>query len=429
MFNRMKTQLRRRPDCENLAIGFLTSIEPTDNREFLLRDDEAPEADDYRVQSPQLVSLKAEKLAEILQRSRDYQGVMLAHNHLGDAFASPTDDVGIAKFARNLKDFGSDKVWIQLIQGRDGIYARVGNADGHEPLDRIKVVGDNGIRLITTLNSRDKTRAEVDQARHNRTLNLLGERGPATLELLQTLKFGLIGAGGVMSAFADVFKFLGPQRLVIVDDDCVERSNANRLFGYHRGDDGAAKTDVMRRELLAFDPHDGSIETVSATFPDEAALRALKSCDVWIVGPDNHFCRYWAAHYASRYLKPLLEFGSGIRLDKTRQRPVAVGSHFRLQLPTEAGKCLVCNGLNVEQLISPQQEAFNRAASLATGYIQNSDLPTPASVVTINAIAGTLGCRTLLAYLSGLGEVPSYVEYNELSCELRNLSGLLAVNS
>lgn len=426
-FQRLKAQLCQRQNCENLSVGFLTSIESTENREFLLRDDFLPATDDYRVQSAHLVSLKAESLTGVLQRARDYQGVMLAHNHLGDAFASPTDEIGITKFARNLKDFQSNGVWLQLIQGRDGIYARIGNTDDCEPLDRIKIISDNGIQLIKPLNSRDKETAAVDEARHTRTLNLLGESGPATFELMRTLKFGFIGAGGVMSAFADVFKFFGPNQVVIVDDDCVERSNANRLFGYHQDDDGARKVDVMRRELLAFDP-EMNVETVNATFPDEAALCALKSCDVWIVGPDNHFCRYWSAHYSSRYLKPLLEFGSGIRLDKTQGRPVAVGSHFRLQLPTETGKCLVCNGLNVERLISPQQEAFNRDASLATGYIQNSDLPTPASVVTINAIAATLGCRTLLAYFSGVGEVPSYVEYNELSCEIRNLSGVLAKN-
>lgn len=88
----------------------------------------------------------------------------------------------------------------------------------------------------------------------------------------------------------------------------------------------------------------------------------------------------------------------------------------------------MCNGLNVERLINPTYEAFNRNSGLATGYIQHTDLPTPASVVTINAIAATLGCRTLLSYLSGVGSVPTYVEYDELNCELKNLSGLLPKN-
>jgi hypothetical protein len=353
--------------------------------------------------------------------------VLLTHNHLGQAFFSATDKIGIRKFARNQRDFAPDNFWVQLVRGRDGICAQIGNDTMCEPLDRIKIVGDTDIRLLTPLNSRHQERVQIDEARHNRTLNLLGDRGPATMELLQNLSFGFIGAGGVMSAFGNIFKFLGPRLITVVDTDSVERSNANRLFGYRFGDDGARKTEVMRRELLTFDP-ELQIETVNAAFPDEVALRALKACDVWIVGPDNHFCRYWAAHYASRFMKPLLEFGSGIRLDKKQQFPTAIGSHFRLQLPTSQGKCLVCNGLNVERLIDPSHEAFNRESALTTGYIQNSELPTPASVVTINAVAATLGCRTLLSYLSGLGQVPSYIEYDELSCELKNLSGLLSKN-
>lgn len=330
-FQRLKEGLSRQPHFENLVIGFLTLVESAQKREFLLRDDHVPAEEDYRTQSPSVVSLKAEKLLEILARSRDYWGAFLAHNHLGTAFFSSTDEVGIQKFARNQHDFTPGNFWLQLVWGQDGICARIGNATMCEPLDRIKVIGDNGIRLLTPLNSRYESRVPIDEARHNRTLNLLGERGLATLELLRNLSFGFIGAGGVMSAFGNVFKFLGPRSITIVDSDHVERSNANRLFGYRSGDEGTLKTDVMRRELLAFDP-ELQIQTVEATFPSDEALQTLKACDIWIVGPDNHFCRYWAAHYASRFMKPLLEFGSGIRLDKKRARPTALGSHFRLQL-------------------------------------------------------------------------------------------------
>ena len=178
-YERLQAQLRRRPACEKLGVGFLTLIESANQREFLLRDDYLPEADDYAAQSAGIVSLKAEKLAELLRRARPYRGVMLAHNHLGDAFISPTDEVGIRKFAPRLADFRHDACWVQLVAGRDGIFARLGDAGGmtdrSQPLDRIKIIGTNGIRLLTPLNSRLRDeRVQVDEARHNRTLNLLG---------------------------------------------------------------------------------------------------------------------------------------------------------------------------------------------------------------------------------------------------------------
>jgi molybdopterin/thiamine biosynthesis adenylyltransferase len=258
-------------------------------------------------------------------------------------------------------------------------------------------------------------------ARHNRTLNLLGERGETTLRRIQELKWGFIGAGGVMSAFLNTFKFLGPKQCVIVEGDRIERSNANRLFGYRAGDDGKPKVEVARRELLAFDPT-MEVEGIDTFLPSETAWNALKGCDLLVCGPDNDFCRYLVAEFASRYWKIVLDFGSGVRLNQQTGLPAKIGGQARLQFPTPEGKCLACLGLEAKNLINPKLQETIRQSGLAIGYIQDSDLPTPASVVTINAVVATVGVRMLLSYLSGVGKTPAYLEYDELELQFREFS-------
>lgn len=411
--------------CEHLFAGLLTINETPDRREFFLKEIIKPEQSDYMEQSACIITIEPDFMANLLLKSKHHGGIFLMHNHLGSAVPSNVDDKHIQKALQNAEDFRNGNFIIRSIWGTNGIFAEVMNAqmDDWTPIDFIKIIGDENMRIHYPINSQSEN-DDIDEERHNRTLNLLGEHGHEVLNLIGKLKWGFIGAGGTMSCFIYMMKFLGPKRCVIVDGDRIERSNANRLFGYRDGDDQKYKGDVMRRELLAYDP-DMQIEVVNSFFPSQEALSALKDCDILICGPDNDFCRYHAAVIASRYWKVLLDFGSGIRLDKNTGIPLAIGSQARLQLPTKNGKCLACLGLETDNLINPKIEDEIRQSSLQVGYIQDSDLPTPVSVVTINAVIATIGVRMLLSYFSGIGKTPGYLIYDELGLQLRDVSSVL----
>jgi molybdopterin/thiamine biosynthesis adenylyltransferase len=425
LWKTIQSRLTDHNGCEHLFAGLLTINETPHRREFFLKEIMKPEQSDYMEQSSCIVTIDPEFMANLLLRSKHYSGILLMHNHIGSAMPSYIDNSHIQKALQNAGDFRNGNFIIRSIWGTDGIFAEARNAQMDEwaPIDFIKIIGDEDMSLLYPINTQSIEDNEIDEERHNRTLNLLGEHGHEVLKMVRKLKWGFIGAGGTMSCFIYTMKFLGPKRCVIVDGDRIERSNANRLFGYRYGDDQKYKGDVIQRELLAYDP-DMQVEIVNSFFPSEEAMSALKDCDIIVCGPDNDFCRYHAAAIASRYWKVLLDFGSGIRLDKNTGIPLAIGSQARLQLPTRNGKCLACLGLETDNLINPKIEDEILQSSLQIGYIQDSDLPTPVSVVTINAVIAAIGVRMLLSYFSGIGKTPSYLIYDELGLQLRDVSSV-----
>lgn len=409
-------------EVEHLVLALLGLCDTEERREFLLFQVYLPEPGEYLAQGPGIVTLKAESAAEVLRRSKGCSGVMDIHNHLGDSphvgFSS-IDHQGIEKEARNVFDFKGDNYLVRIVKNSSQIRAEVTNKQlypGWEPIDRIKVIGKKGFTFLYPCNSRvEPPDPPVDYEAHRRTLEFYSKDA---LELISSLHFGVIGAGGTGSAFLNLLKFFA-RKITIVEEDCVERHNSSRLFHYVSGDDGRLKADIHMRELMRFSP-DMEVKVVDSMFPSDEGVEALKSCDFIVVAPDNNLARYKAAEFAGRYMKPLIDFGSGVRMRDGRV--TSIGCHVRLQLPTDEGKCLVCNGLDVENLAPPEFDEYKRAI----GYLEgaNSD-ETPASVVTINSMAATIGMRLLLDYFGDYTgkALPNHILYDELSMKLVDLSG------
>ncbi len=419
LWERIAQSLQPPQTMENMAIGFLGLSKVRNHKEFLLREVDIPVPSDYLVRSPSSVVLESGKVAEVLDKSRYFSGLLFAHNHLFDAFISSTDEAGISDLLRCYRSFRRDGHLIQMVWGTDGILARVADVQmGHWfPLDYIKVIGPEGFRLIPTLNARYSLQS-FDENRHLRTLTFLGERGEDVLRLIANLTIGVIGLGGNGAAVTFLLKFLGFRRWVLVDFDRLESHNANRFFGFRVGDEGRLKVEVVARELRSFDP-DIRCLGLSHPFPSFEAVEVLKPCDIILCCPDNNWVRLQAAQFCARYHKVLVEAGAGIELGESAQRPRHIGCQVRLQVP--GGPCLVCNGLSLDQ-DDPTVEAIKREQGRAVGYIVDADLPNPGSVVSLNAMAATLIVRVLLGYLSGLGAVPTYLFYDDLRLKLVDAS-------
>lgn len=107
-------------------------------------------------------------------------------------------------------------------------------------------------------------------------------------------------------------------------------------------------------------------------------------------------------------------------------KPLRISSHVRLMLPYPIGSCLVCQGLKGG--LPPKYEAVRKRAQ-ASYIIGRPDLLTPASVVTINAMAAVLLTRQILFWLSpDLGNLPSYLLYDEMVPVIRDLSRVFPRN-
>jgi len=232
----------------------------------------------------------------------------------------------------------------------------------------------------------------------------------------------VIGTGGGGAAFLNTFKFLSPKKLVVIDPDVLERSNANRFMGYHSGDEGKPKVEVIKRELLAFNP-DMEIDTCQEEFPSETTERALKSCDVIVTVPDHHWVRIKAAEFAAKHLKPLFAGGAGVYVDENNN-PYRISCSTWLQLPPPMGPCLHCLGIKAE--LPPQYErlVYKAQRSYIKGLRDTG--PTPASVVTLHNQLGNLLARHLLFYLSRIDDtsLPLHLVYDEIPLRFEDLTSL-----
>jgi len=112
---------------------------------------------------------------------------------------------------------------------------------------------------------------------------LLGEEAQ---KLLKELRFLIVGLGGLGSFVATELVYLGAQKLILVDNDRVSRSNLNRqiLYGIH--DVGKSKVLVASRRLKEINPFI-SVETFDTKLTKMNANYLVDKADVVIDCSDN----------------------------------------------------------------------------------------------------------------------------------------------
>ena len=245
-----------------------------------------------------------------------------------------------------------------------------------DALDAISVVG----RVLEIHGSADPDHAPF----HRQELAF----GPALTRTLAALRIGIIGCGATGSATAILLTRLGARRLLLVDDDVVERTNLNRLHGASESDVGRSKVDVVRDTIERI-----GLSAQAATFRgwvgDSGVRDLLKSCDVVFGCTDDHDGRLLLNRLAYFYLIPVFDMGIGIdviddRISHADSRVTVVGPGAR---------CLLCRGVVNPDLAredalernDPAEYARRRAEGEA--YIRGGGLTNPAVVTLTTGVA------------------------------------------
>jgi len=409
-----------RGDVESMAFAFVGLNRCDDKDEFLVFDGYLPSDEEFSRRSAGGISLHVDSVCKVLERVKQSTGLVDIHTHpAGLSQFSWIDDCGHQTQMQNVFDFSPSGVLIRIVKERGNFRAEVTSRQlqpEFEPVDLIKIIGDKGFRFIYPVNSR-LNRASVSEnilQQHERTMEFYRQDA---LSAIRQTHIGVIGLGGNGSAVINVLKFFPFRKWTLVDADVVEIHNSNRFFGFNHGDSGQYKVDVLERELKRLDPST-QVETVKSRFPSEETNKALKSCDFLIVAPDNNAVRYATAQFGMRYLKPLIELGSGITMKDSCV--TAIGSQVRFQLPTANSQCIVCSGLDVRRLESEELVEYKRSI----GYITDSN-ESPGSVVTINNVSASLAAHLLIEYFGqyvNRNSVPSYLAYDEKNLVLTDLS-------
>ncbi len=140
--------------------------------------------------------------------------------------------------------------------------------------------------------------------RYSRHLRLpqVGLEGQRKLAQARVL---VVGAGGLGSPVAFYLAAAGVGRIILIDDDVVDRSNLQRQILHTEAALGEAKVDSAARTLQALNPR-VQIEAVRARLDADSVEHWLAQADVVVDGADNFPTRYLLSDACVHLAKPLV---------------------------------------------------------------------------------------------------------------------------
>src|SRR5690606_4158396 len=108
-----------------------------------------------------------------------------------------------------------------------------------EPITLIRIIGEK-----FQFHYPNKESLDVSEIFHRQQLAF----GKSLTQDLSKLTVGIIGCGATGSSTAHLLSRLGVGKMLLVDDDIVERSNLSRLYGATAADAdaGKSKVDVLK---------------------------------------------------------------------------------------------------------------------------------------------------------------------------------------
>lgn len=246
-----------------------------------------------------------------------------------------------------------------------------------------------------------------------RTLQAFGK---GTTEYLANLTVGVAGVSGTGSIVAEQLYRLGVKRLVLVDDDCVEERNLNRILNSTVAD---AKKQTNKAEMLkrAYDQIGMHTEVIAVptVIGNPNAVRLLSQCDLIFGCLDSADGRMHLNRLCTFYTLPYIDVG--VKLKSENGDISEISGAIRYIIPGEASMFSV-GAYTVEQV---QSEALRREdpaayqARLAEKYIQGAQEGSPA-VISVNMCIGSL------AVLELLGRIHEYRDIENSKVEVLNVN-------
>ncbi len=134
----------------------------------------------------------------------------------------------------------------------------------------------------------------------------------------------VVGAGGVAHPAVIALATAGVQRIIVCDDDRVERSNLHRQILFSEADVGEPKLEALAERASALAAPGVVIETRAIRFLPATALALLDGVTVVLDACDNFATRFLVADAAHRAGVPSVH-GAAVRWTATAMASPAAG--------------------------------------------------------------------------------------------------------
>lgn len=375
--------------------------------------------EEFRMQGPDIASVSAPAMAAIAKQARlGEHVVVMAHLHPGTegwAEFSAADHIGNARsfafFHQRVKS--PEHIALVFDEPINTCRGLVYFGDGTTAALSSCLVVDEETR-------RDLLLAGESEGMHSsfaRQAMLLGTAGQ---QRLSALRIGIVGLGGIGSLISTLAVHHGFQKMVLIDDDVLEDTNAPRVIGstpVHL-EARTLKVDIAASYALAHNPAAEVLRITDCVESDEARA-ALLGCDVIVICTDNTTSRAFLNQLAQQYLIALLDLGVEFVVDEKRTIANEVG---RINLARPATPCLVCSGqIDFRRLAAeavPKEEREREGS-----YLRGMDDPQP-SMMAFNMEVAARGMQILIGHITGA--MPTGIEVLEQRTFFRRRGGSLS---
>lgn len=205
----------------------------------------------------------------------------------------------------------------------------------------------------------------------------------------------VVGIGGLGSHLVQQLAYLGAVNLVLIDPDCVEESNLNRLVTAFPSDVGVYKVVVLGHFIRRLHG-DACPQEIPKDLATYESFEAIKAADVLVGCLDDDGPRFLLNQLAAAYSKTYLDLASEIGEDRT-----SFGGRVSFVRPGKG--CLWCRGTIDEREVRAWLEtpADRRMRDRVYGQRVDEGAPGP-SVVALNGVVASLGVMELMVELAGV---------------------------
>lgn len=186
-------------------------------------------------------------------------------------------------------------------------------------------------------------------------LDRQGFLGSESVTTITAARAGIVGLCGGGSHVAQQLAHIGVGTIKLIDHDCADETNLNRMVGLTQADvdTGAQKTDVLGRVVKAINPK-VCVEPYPMRW--QTCAQSLRECTVLFGCVDSFVERDQLESFARRFMIPYIDIGMDVHGE--------VNEHFItgqviLSLPGHA--CMRCMGFLTDTVLNKEARRYGQA--------------------------------------------------------------------